>query len=98
MLANCVGYNEKGYKKEAGLDKFDDYDVTENVHVLDIDDRADVIQYSSADADDEYFNICVFKRFDGSETVVQTAGTIYIMDNSGKTFRIIYGKMRKEMK
>lgn len=91
MLANCVGFNEKGYKKEVGLDNFDDYDVTERMHVADIDVSADIIQYSSAKAEDEYFNVCVFKRYDGSMTAVQTAGTIYIMDNSGKTFRIIHG-------
>jgi len=91
MLANCVGYNGKGYKKEVGLDNFDDYEVTEKMHIADIEEQSDIIQYSSIKADDEYFNVCVFKRYDGSSTVVQTAGTVYIMDNSGKTFRIIHG-------
>jgi hypothetical protein len=91
MLANCVGFDDKGYRKEVGLDSFDDYEVTERVHIVDIDVKGNILQYSSSKADDEYFNICVFKRYDGSATVVQTAGTVYIMDNSGKTFRIIHG-------
>jgi len=89
MLASCIGYDKTGRERQKNIDAFDDNDVIKHVHITDISETPNNIFYSSKAAEDNIFNLIYFYKTDGTSLLVQTAGTVYIMDDSGKTFDII---------
>lgn len=92
MLASCTGYDKLGRERQKNIDAFDNNEVIKHVEINDIVEEADSVFYSSSKADDKFFNLVYFYKPDGDSILVQTAGTVYIMDDNGKTFDIVRGK------
>lgn len=91
MLASCVGFDIRGRERQKNIDAFDSNEIIKHVHVDDITEEVDNVFYSSSKADDQFFNLVYFYKSDG-DVIIQTAGTVYIMDDNGKTFDIIKNK------
>lgn len=89
MLASCEGYNKDGREVKKYIDNFVDNEIIKKIHITEVPDTPDYIFYSTPKADDEYFNLAYFERPDNTVVIILTAGTIYLMDNNGKTFEII---------
>lgn len=90
MIATCTGFDSNGRQKLYAVDKYDKFDATCNIGMLEIDEEVDAVLYSTKDADDTTFNLIYFMDIHKNIiSVVQTCGVCYLMDDSGKTFHII---------
>lgn len=89
MIATCTGYDTEGRKTEFGIDYFEHYTVTFEVTREEME--PDIVLFGNRFTEDVMFNCITFTKQNGDERVLLTSGTVYLMNDTGKTFQIIRG-------